>query len=494
MEIAHPQIIQGGMGIAVSDWRLARATSLEGALGVVSGTAINSVLARRLQLGDIGGHMRRALEHFPVPRIAEDVLRTYYRAGGKRPGESFKLAPLYRIKTNLAGLRLTVVANFAEVFLAKEGHEGKVGINFLEKVQLPHLPSLYGAMLAGVDYVLMGAGIPRQIPGALDTLRQHLKARYKLYVDGEVSAESTYTEFDPAEVLGTIANEPLHRPYFLAIIASATLAQSLAKKATGRVDGFIIEYPVAGGHNAPPRGQLKLSSRGEPVYGPKDEVDLQRIASLGRPYWLAGGYGGPDRLRRALDLGANGIQVGSAFSLCEESGVEPGLKKRALQSIVQKGMRVFTDANASPTGFPFKVMPLEGTGSEESVYQARPRICDLGYLRGIAKMPDGRTVLRCASEPVDDYQRKGGKIEATVGKKCLCNALMANVGQAQIQKTGFTETPMLTSGDEVVMVLRFLKDGSTSYTAKQVIDFLRSADSELATSDEDAELVIATED
>ena len=109
-------------------------------------------------------------------------------------------------------------------------------------------------------------------------------------------------------------------------------------------------------------------------------------------------------------------------------------------------------------------------------------------------MPDGRTALRCASEPVDDYQRKGGKIEATVGKKCLCNALMANVGQAQIQKTGFTETPMLTSGDEVVMVLRFLKDGSTSYTAKQVIDFLRSADSELATSDEDAELVIATED
>ena len=29
---------------------------------------------------------------------------------------------------------------------------------------------LYGAMLAGVDYVLMGAGIPRTIPGILDSL------------------------------------------------------------------------------------------------------------------------------------------------------------------------------------------------------------------------------------------------------------------------------------------------------------------------------------
>jgi len=40
---AHPRIIQGGMGIAVSDWRLARAVSRLGQLGVVSGTAIDSI-------------------------------------------------------------------------------------------------------------------------------------------------------------------------------------------------------------------------------------------------------------------------------------------------------------------------------------------------------------------------------------------------------------------------------------------------------------------
>lgn len=485
-KITHPQIIQGGMGIAVSDWRLARATSLEGAMGVVSGTAINSVLVRRLQLGDIGGHMRRALEHFPVPKIAEEILAAYYRAGGKGADESFKLAPMYKIKTSLAGLRLTVVSNFVEVFLAKEGHEGKVGINFLEKVQLPHLASAYGAMLAGVDYVLMGAGIPRQVPGALDSLSQHLKSRYKLAVENEAAADETFTEFDPAEVIGLPSSSPLKRPYFFAIIASATLALSLAKKATGHVDGFIIEYPVAGGHNAPPRGKLQLTERGEPLYGVKDEVDLEKIAAIGRPFYLAGGYGGPDRLQKALELGAAGIQVGSAFSLCEESGVEPSLKQKAVDSIAAHGIRVFTDGRASPTGFPFKVVPLEGSGSEEAVYESRPRICDLGYLRVPAKQ-DEKIVYRCASEPVADFVKKGGDEESTTGRKCLCNALMANVGQAQLQKTGFTETPILTSGDDVIMVTRFLKDGATSYTAKQVVDFLRSPPSEDDASSQEAQ-------
>ena len=39
-----PGIIQGGMGIGVSGWRLARAVSSHGQLGVVSGTAVESLL------------------------------------------------------------------------------------------------------------------------------------------------------------------------------------------------------------------------------------------------------------------------------------------------------------------------------------------------------------------------------------------------------------------------------------------------------------------
>jgi nitronate monooxygenase len=67
-------------------------------------------------------------------------------------------------------IELLILSNFAEVYLAKEGHDGPVGINYLEKIQLPTLPSLLGVMLAGVDCVLMGGGLPLAIPGILDEL------------------------------------------------------------------------------------------------------------------------------------------------------------------------------------------------------------------------------------------------------------------------------------------------------------------------------------
>ena len=65
---------------------------------------------------------------------------------------------------------LSIAANFVEIFLAREGHAGPVGINFLEKIQMPHLPSLYGAMLAGAAVVIVGAGIPLEFPAAMAAL------------------------------------------------------------------------------------------------------------------------------------------------------------------------------------------------------------------------------------------------------------------------------------------------------------------------------------
>lgn len=79
-----PIIIQGGMGAGVSDWRLARAVSLAGQLGVVSGTAIDLIIARRLQLGDPGGHVRRALVEFPVAEVADRILGRYFIKDGRR--------------------------------------------------------------------------------------------------------------------------------------------------------------------------------------------------------------------------------------------------------------------------------------------------------------------------------------------------------------------------------------------------------------------------
>src|SRR5690349_8667192 len=149
-------IIQGGMGVGVSGWRLARAVATTGHLGVVSGVALDTVLARRLQLGDPGGEARRALAQLPLPGVAERIMHRYFVAGGLPAGTPFRPIPRLGLRPNPARDELIVAGNFVEVYLAKEGHHGRVGVNYLEKIQLATPAAAYGAMLAGVEFVLMG--------------------------------------------------------------------------------------------------------------------------------------------------------------------------------------------------------------------------------------------------------------------------------------------------------------------------------------------------
>jgi nitronate monooxygenase len=474
----QPLIIQGGMGVGVSDWRLARAVSLEGELGVVSGTGVNSMLIRRLQLGDADGQMRRALQHFPDPSIAQEIIATYYVDGGIDRSLRFKRSSLPSVHSPLALQRLYVAASFVEVWLAKEGHGGMVGINVLEKLQTSNLPVLYGAMLAGVDHVLVGAGVPREIPGALDALAKHEPTSIAVTVTGASEATNVRTTFDPRAVVTMHDLPSIRRPQFLAIVSSSTLAIHLVQKATGRVDGFVVEGVLAGGHNAPPRGPMKLNERGEPIYGKRDEADIDGIRALGLPFWLAGSFGSPERLTEALALGATGIQVGTAFAFCDESGLSKGLRDeviaRWLTNTAVKSEAVFTDPLASPTGFPLKVVMLPDTLADAEIYQARPRKCDLGYLRQLAVRDDGTLIYRCPAEPVKDYVKKGGKEEDTIDRKCLCNALLANIGLAQRQERGYEEQPLLTAGDDLASLGRLFTNGHDHYSAREVLAYLKS--------------------
>ncbi|MCC6821979.1 MAG: nitronate monooxygenase [Verrucomicrobia subdivision 3 bacterium] len=469
--MTHPLIIQGGMGAGVSDWRLARAVSQTGQLGVVSGTALAAILARRLQVGDLDGQMRHALDNFPMPGIADRILADYFIPGGKAASTPFKLTPLPSLQSGADFMALTVAANFVEVFLAKEGHGGLVGINFLEKIQFPTLPSIFGAMLAGVDYVLMGAGIPRSIPGVLDRLARGEAVELKIDVEGALPGEEFLSKFDPAAFCGRGA-PTLKRPLFLGIVASATLAMTLARKSNGKVDGFVVEGETAGGHNAPPRGALQLSTEGEPVYGPRDVPDLEKIRELGLPFWLAGSYGAPDKLTEARRLGAAGIQVGTAFAFCEESGIRADLKQQVLQFSREGKAGVFTDPLASPTGFPFKVVQLPGTLSDAHANPPRTRLCDLGYLRHAYRKPDGTLGYRCPAEPVQDFVRKGGAAADSEGRLCVCNGLVSTIGLPQVHADNTLDLPLLTAGNDVSQVARYLQPGRDSYTASEVVRHL----------------------
>ncbi len=467
---SSPRLIQGGMGVAVSGWRLARAVAHRGQLGVVSGVAIGAVLARRLQDGDHGGELRRALAAFPNQDAVDRILGRYFLPGG-RAGAPYRAVPVPRQRANRLFLELTVAGSFAEVWLAKYGHGGQVGINLMEKVQIPTLPALYGALLAGVDWVLMGAGIPDRIPAAIERLREHLPTKLRLDVVGAAAGEDHSITFDPGAIVEA-AGQPLPRPRFVAIVSSHVLAMHLARSETGRPWGLVVELPVAGGHNAPPRGRLTLSEAGEPIYGPRDVADLGQLRELGIPFWLAGGYASPARLREALEQGASGVQVGTAYALCEESGLEPGLKRRAREAGAAGTLRVHTDPLASPTGYPFKVAPLVGTGADPAVQDLRRRRCDLGYMAVAYRRADGEIGYRCPAEPMDDFTAKDGELSHTEGRLCLCNGLMAAAGMPQHRRGQSAELPLLTLGDGALDVLSAIAPDGGPYSAADVIEYM----------------------
>lgn len=469
-----PKIIQGGMGVAISDWRLANAVSKLGSLGVVSGTGINHVMTSRLMDGDSEGHVRRALKAFPFQESVKRIIDKYYLPNARKEGQAYKRPAMWSMKPSKRLNEITVISNFVEVFLAKEGHNNPVGINLLEKVQLPNLASLYGAMLAGVNYVIMGAGIPTQIPGVLDSLAKHEKVSYRLDVHGGDEEEIL---FNPQEVFTEVKEKigQLSRPFFMPIVSSVVLAKSLIKRATGKIDGFVIEAPIAGGHNAPPRGKLKLNEKNEPIYGDRDKVDFSKIKELGLPFWLAGGYDSPQKLEEAIHEGAEGIQVGTAFAICEESGMEDSLKKRIIEKVFNEDISIRTDAKVSSTGFPFKVLELEGTLSDPVLLKKRNRICDVGLLRKIVKQEDGKIIYRCSAEPEKQFLAKGGNKDKIEGTSCLCNNLLATAGFPQLRKDGYIEEPIVTAGNGLEGILKFFKSGERSLTAKDVLDYLTGA-------------------
>lgn len=470
-----PRIIQGGMGVAISGWPLARAVSRTGQLGVVSGTALELVCARRLQTGDPGGHVRRALAHFPQPAVADRILKAYYLPGGKAPDAPFRPVPRFTLRPARALQELTVAANFVEVFLAKEGHDGQVGINYLRKIELPLPFACYGAMLAGVDHVLVGAGSPADLPALLDRLARHEPVALTVRVQGATSADGDFAvTFDPQDLFGT-ALPPLRRPRFDAIVASVDLARALADDPGTRPDGFVVEGYPAGGHNAPPRGPRRLDPTGQPVYDERDVIAPDALVDIGLPYWMAGSYATPQRLAEAVAAGATGIQAGTVFALCAESGMAVDCKRRLRERAATGQVLVRTDGRASPTGFPFKVADLPGTLSDPQVYADRPRICDLGVLRSPYRKPDGDIGFRCPAEPVDMYvQRRGGREANTAGRRCLCNALLATAGLPQQRPGGYTEPPIVTSGTDFTGVRHLLAragpDGD--YTAEDVVAYL----------------------
>jgi NAD(P)H-dependent flavin oxidoreductase YrpB (nitropropane dioxygenase family) len=444
-----PRLLQGGTAVGVSSWRLAAEVARAGGLGVVAGTALDLVLARRLQDGDPGRAARRALADLPWRSVVAEVLDRYLELDGRLPGAPYARTPRASLQPSAEAQRLALAAAFAEVHAARRGHDGPVGMHLLADVPVAVPATLYGALVAGVDVVLLGTGPLEDVPALLDSLAAEHRGELPVDVLG-APAGAHAVRFDAREVVdGPLP--ALRRPAFVAVVAGAAEAERLAADARTRPDGFVLAGPAAGGHVA--------------AAGVPSDEDVARVVATGLPVWLAGGQGTPEGLARALSLGAAGVQAGTVFALAGESGLAPDLRARALEQLRTGALEVRTDTEVSPLGVPFQVAQLPGTLADVALATSRVRPpCDLGYLRRPYVRPTGTVGYQCAAEPVDVFVRKGGAAEVAARRGCLCNSLLAAAGLAQV-RDGVAELPLVTLGTDLDGVRRLAAEHPGGWTA-----------------------------
>ena len=106
------------------------------------------------------------------------------------------------------------------------------------------------------------------------------------------------------------------------------------------------------------------------------------------------------------------------------------------------------------------------------MYEVRTRLCDLSYLRQPYERGDGTVGFRCAAEPVHMYVRKGGAVEDTVGRKCLCNGLTATIGLGQHRKDGYDEDPLVTLGEDLGGAQELIRRHPQGWSAAQAVAYL----------------------
>lgn len=490
-----PILLGGGMAVGISVPSLVREVSMYTipgvgpgrCLGITSGTAAANLLTRRLQHGDTT--VRRALDALAarapaLDRELRELHDLYFIEGGKASDKPYRPVRNCDLQPNRALKILLVAANFTAVWECKDGHENPVGINYLHKIEMSLIPAMYGAVLAGVDFVCVGAGNPAPIPGYLRKLARHEKVEQTINV-----ARSTQgpfrAVFDPRELVGDLPEVAC--PRFVAIVTTVEQASLLAKDDTTRPYGFVFEGPCAGGHNAPPADYQRI--KGEPpTWGPKDELEMDRLGELEQPFWLAGCMGNPEGLRKALEVGAAGVQFGTTLALSNESGMSATLRNDLLGRIWRNELQVASEPLMSPTGFPFKVAQVPGSISEAEVREEREKhaCCDLGHLltafetKKKVTRPDGSVeeiaepTTICPAEPLGTFTRKGGALIRRKGSICLCNGLLSTAGFPNVRGGTYLEPPVVTLGDrslrDVRQIQRRVK--SRTYSAQQAMAYV----------------------
>ncbi|WP_255033722.1 nitronate monooxygenase family protein [Rhodoferax sp. TH121] len=269
-------IVQGGMGIGISGNRLAGSVAALGGVGTLS-----SVDLRR---------------HHP------DLMeQTRELAPGDVAKEGINRANLIAIDREIAAAR------------ARTGGKGLLAINVMRAVS-EYAANVTRALEAGIDAVVVGAGLPLDLP---DLAKDHPKAA------------------------------------LIPILSDARGVQLLVKKWERKKrlpDAIVIEHPrLAGGH----LGAAKIADLQNSRFDFENVIPQVRqfFKDAGYeqhiPLIAAGGVRSFEDIARLQALGADAVQLGTAFAVTEESDAHAEFK-RVLAEAREEDMVEFTSVAGLP--------------------------------------------------------------------------------------------------------------------------------------------------
>ena len=307
-------IIQGGMGIGISLYPLASAVAAEGGAGIISSAGLDRLL-------------------------------------GKRNNKKYN----------------AYEATYEEVSLAKS-RGGVTGINIMVALARDFLDSVRGAIDAGADMIIAGAGLPMTLPSI---------------------AQAKHTALIP-------------------IVSSARALNIICKRWQRqgyRPDAVVLEGRLAGGHLGFRMNQIELEeNRLENLLPPVKDMAIQHGDF---PVIVAGGVYSHADIMRFLALGADGVQMGTRFLATEESSASAAYKAAVLKA--DSDNIIVANKPGSPCGLPFRVIK-DSPMYQDALRRARKPKCDKGYV--LAKDKEGKYTICPAKEDNES-------------SFCICNGLLS---------------------------------------------------------------------
>lgn len=310
-------IIQGGMGVGVSLHPLASAVAREGGVGIVSSACLDRLVSKR----------------------------------NNKKYNSYE-------------------ASFEEVSLSKSSG-GFAGINIMVALVRDYEDSVRGAIDAGADFIISGAGLPLGLP-------------------------AIQSPKDTA---------------LIPIVSSARALELICKKWERlgyRPDAVVLEGPLAGGHLGFKMDQIDLeSNRLENLLPPVKDMAI-KYGNI--PVIVAGGIYTHADISKFLKMGADGVQMGTRFLATEESSASADYKESVIRA--KEEDIIVADKPGSPCGLPFRVIK-QSPMYVSSLRRLREPKCDKGYV--LLKDSEGKFTRCPAKESNQDFF-------------CICNGLLSSAG------------------------------------------------------------------